>query len=178
MYKHLSREQRYQIHSLMRANHTLTQIARLLGRHRSTISREIRRGHGGRGYRAEQACDKAKQRSQGSRNAKRIQVWVWPEVAFYLGLDWSPEQIANTLPISHETVYQRVYADKVQGGQLHRGLRSQKPRRKRHLCGRDRRGQIRDRTPSVNAPLTFRGANRWGIGRGTLSLVRGTVKRW
>jgi IS30 family transposase len=152
MYKHLSREERYQIYSLMKAKHTPAQIARLLGRHRSTISREIERGHGQRGYRAEQACNKAQERSQGSRNAKRVQTWVWPEVAFYLGVEWSPEQIANKLPISHETVYQYVYADKAKGGKLHQSLRSQKPRRKRHLCGRDRRGQIPDRRPIGERP--------------------------
>ena len=116
MYKHLSREERYQIYSLIKARHTLTEIARLLGRHRSTISREINRGRGGRGYRAEQACNKAHERSQGSRNARRVQPWVWPEVACYLGIEWSPEQIADKLPISHETVYQHVYADKASGG--------------------------------------------------------------
>ena len=53
---------------------------------------------------AEQACNKAQERAQGSRNAKRVQSWVWSEVAFYLGVEWSPEQIAGKLPISHETV--------------------------------------------------------------------------
>ena len=45
-----------------KAQHTLTEVARLLGRHRSTISREIERDRGGRGYRAEQACRKAQPR--------------------------------------------------------------------------------------------------------------------
>jgi IS30 family transposase len=152
MYKHLSREERYQIYSLMKANHTLTEIAQLLGRHRSTISREVSRGRGQRGYRAEQACGKAQERSLGSRNAKRIEPWVWPEVAFYLGVEWSPEQIADKLPVSHESVYLHVYADKARGGKLHKGLRSQKPRRKRYLCGRDRRGQIPNRRPISERP--------------------------
>ena len=46
MYKHLSRIERYQIHSLLKANQTISEIARLLGRHRSTISRELDRGRG------------------------------------------------------------------------------------------------------------------------------------
>ena len=162
MYKHLSREERYQIYSLMKANHTLTEIAQLLGRHRSTISREVRRGRGQRGYRAEQACCKAQERSLGSRNAKRIEPWVWPQVAFYLGVEWSPEQIANKLPVSHESVYLHVYADKAKGGKLHKGLRSQKPRRKRYLCGRDRRGQIPNRRPISERPAHIENRSQVG----------------
>lgn len=97
MYKHLSREERYQIHSLLKAKQTISEIARLLGRHRSTISRELSRGRGQRGYRAEQACRKASERAQRSRNARRVDARVWADVAFYLGVQWSPEQIASRL---------------------------------------------------------------------------------
>lgn len=152
MYKHLSREERYQIHSLLRARHSLSEIARLLGRHRSTISRELSRGRGQRGYRAEQACRKAAERAQRSRNARRLEAAVFSDVALYLGLQWSPEQIADKLAISHESVYQHVYADKAAGGHLHQNLRSQKPRRKRYLQGRDRRGQIPNRRPISQRP--------------------------
>lgn len=162
MYKHLSREERYQIYSLMKANHTLSQIAQLLGRHCSTISREVKRGSGQRGYRAEQACVKAQERSLGSRNAKRIEPWVWPEVAFCLSVDWSPEQIASKLPVSHESVYLHVYADKAKGGKLHKRLRSQKPRRKRYLCGRDRRGQIPNRRPIAERPAHIENRSQVG----------------
>jgi len=162
MYKHLSREERYQIYSLVKAKQTISGIARLLGRHPSTISRELNRGRGQRGYRAEQACNKAKKRSLGSRNAKRVPPSVWPLVALYLTVEWSPEQIADKLPISHETVYQHVYADKAAGGKLHQGLRSQKPRRKRHLCGRDRRGQIAHRRPITERPAHIQGRKQVG----------------
>jgi IS30 family transposase len=67
MYKHLSRIERYQIHSLLKAKQTISEIARSLGRSRSTISRELSRelsrGRGQRGYRAEQACAKASERA-------------------------------------------------------------------------------------------------------------------
>lgn len=152
MYKHLSREERYQIHSLLKAKQTISDIARLLGRHPSTISRELSRGRGQRGYRAEQACRKASERAQNSRNARRVDARVWADVAFYLGVQWSPEQIASKLQVSHESVYQHVYANKAAGGDLHKNLRSQKPRRKRHLCGRDRRGQIPNRRPISQRP--------------------------
>lgn len=58
MYKHLNREERYQIRSLLKAKQTITEIARSLGKSHSTISRELSRGHGQLGYRAEQACAK------------------------------------------------------------------------------------------------------------------------
>jgi IS30 family transposase len=101
MYKHLSREERYQIHSLLKAKQTITKIARLLGRSRSTITRrELNRGRGQRGCRAEQACAKASERAQRSRNARRVDSKVWPDVDFYLGIQWSPEQIAGKVAVS------------------------------------------------------------------------------
>lgn len=142
MYKHLSLEERHQIFSLLKAKQTISEIARLLGRNRSTISRELIRGRGLRGYRAEQACAKASDRALCSRNARRVDPKVWADVTFYLGIQWSPEQIAGKVAVSHECLYLHVYADKASGGDLHKNLRSQKPRRKRYLCGRDRRGQI------------------------------------
>ena len=54
-YTQLTQDQRYQIHILMKASHTQTEIAELIGVHKSTISREIRRNFGQRGYRPQQA---------------------------------------------------------------------------------------------------------------------------
>ena len=162
MYKHLSRIERYQIHSLLKANQTISEIARLLGRHRSTISRELDRGRGKRGYRAEQACSKASERAQRSRNASRVDPTIWSDVTLFLGLQWSPEQIAAKVQVSHESVYLHVYANKAAGGDLHTHLRSQKPRRKRHLCGRDRRGQIPNRRPISERPSHIEGRKQVG----------------
>ena len=152
MYKHLSREERYQIHSLLKAKQTITAIAQSLGRSRSTNSRELSRGRGRRGYSAEQACAKASERAQRSRNARHLDFNVWSDVDFYVGIQWSPEQIAGKVAVSHESVYLHVNANKAAGGDLHKKLHSQKPRRKRHLCGRDRRGQIPNRRPISERP--------------------------
>jgi transposase, IS30 family len=73
-------------------------------------------------------------------------------VSFCLGLQWCPEWIAHKVGVSHEYVYLHVYADKAAGGNLHKNLRSQKLRRKRHLCWRDRRGQIPNRRPVSDRP--------------------------
>jgi IS30 family transposase len=50
-YTQLTQEERYQIAALMKAGHTQSEIARLIGRHKSTISRELARNTGQRGYR-------------------------------------------------------------------------------------------------------------------------------
>jgi IS30 family transposase len=146
MYRHLSRIERYQIHSLLKANQTISEIARLLCGHRSTISRELYSWRGQRSYRAKQACFKASDRAQRSRNANRVIPKVCSDVELFLWLQWSPEQIAAKGEVSHESVYLHVYANRAAGGDLHTHLRSQKPRRKRHLCGRDRHGQIPNRS--------------------------------
>ena len=152
-YKHLSQAERYQIHALMKAGHDQSQIAKLLDRHKSTISRELSRNTGSRGYRPKQACEMSADRAQHSRNAPTVEPWVREAACALLCIQWSPEQIASQLPISHETVYQHVYADKAQGGTLWKNLRCQKQKRKRYAGGRDRRGQIPNRRPLSERPL-------------------------
>ena len=152
-YKHLSQVERYQIYALMKAGHDQTQIARLLDRHKSTISREISRNRGLKGYRPKQACAIATKRSEKCRNAATVPPWVAEQAACLLKLQWSPEQIAGRLPVSHETLYRHVYSDKARGGTLWKNLRCQKQKRKRYAGGRDRRGQIPHRRPLSDRPV-------------------------
>ena len=146
----------------MKAQHTITQIAELLGRHKSTISRELRRNAGFRGYRPKQACELALKRSESSRNASTIAPSVKEQVNALLQLQWSPEQIAGKLAVSHETLYQHVYADKSQGGKLWKNLRCHKQKRKRYAGGRDRRGQIPNRRPLSERPVHIEGRKQVG----------------
>ena len=161
-YKHLSQIERYQIASLMKAQHSITQIASLIGRHKSTISRELRRNAGSRGYRPKQASELAIERSEQSRNACTVAPWVKQQASALLRLQWSPEQVASRLPVSHETLYQHVYADKTQGGTLWKNLRCQKQKRKRYASGRDRRGQIPNRRPLSERPAHVEGRKQVG----------------
>lgn len=141
-YKHLSQNERYQIHALLRAGHTQSKIASILGRHKSTVSRELKLGTGLCNYRPKQACALASKRAHNSRNATQIAPWVMNLASHMLNLQWSPVQIAGKLPISHETLYLRIYADQAHKGQLYKNLRCQKKRRKRYGKGYERRGQI------------------------------------
>jgi IS30 family transposase len=161
-YKHLNQAERYQIHALMKAGHDQSQIAKLLDRHKSTISRELSRNTGSRGYRPKQACEMSADRAQNSRNANTVEPWVKDEVNAFLRVQWSPEQIASQLPISHETVYQYLYDDKAQGGTLWKHLRCQKQKRERYAGGRDRRGKIPNRRPLSERPLHIEARSQVG----------------
>jgi len=151
-YKHLSQNERYQIFCLMKEGLNWTEIAKNLGRSTSTISREIVRNKGGRGYRPKQADRLAQERSVGSRNARRIEPDVLKAAFDRIAEQLSPEQVAAELPISHETLYQHIYADKAAGGALWRNLRCQKKRKKRYASGVERRGQIVGRRPIHERP--------------------------
>ena len=89
-YHHLSQEERYQIPALLKAGLTQAQISVNLGRHKSTISREISRNSGLRGYRPRQACLLAQNRAVNSRNARQITYADWLCVEGYLRDQWSP----------------------------------------------------------------------------------------
>ena len=151
-YHHLSREERYQISALLKEGLSQSDIAINLGRHKTTISREIARNSGLRGYRPKQANFLAQQRSTNSRNARQMDPSDWLLVERYLQSQWSPEQISAKVPISHETIYRHIYTDKSFGGTLYSHLRCQKKRRKRYAGGRDRRGQIIGRRAISDRP--------------------------
>ena len=160
-YKHLSQIERSQIHSLMKAQHTITQIAELLGRHKSTVSRELRRNAGFLGNCPKQVCELALKRSESSRNASTI-AWVKEQAKALLQLQWSPEQIAGQLPVSHETLYQHVYAQQKHGGDLRKNLHCQKQKKKRYASGRNRRRKISNRRSLSGRAARI--ANRMQIG--------------
>jgi len=75
-YKHLSQVKRYQIYALMKAGHDQTQIALLLDRHKPTISVELSRNLGLKGYRPNQACELTANRSEQIRNAATAPTWM------------------------------------------------------------------------------------------------------
>jgi IS30 family transposase len=75
-YTQLAQEERYQIYALMKAGHSQSEIAAVLGRSKSTISRELRRNCGLRGYRPKQAQRLAQERRQ-AKVKPRLNTAVW-----------------------------------------------------------------------------------------------------
>jgi IS30 family transposase len=188
-YTQLTQEQRYQIYVLKKTGHTQTEIAQCLGVHKSTISRELKRNRGQRGYRPKQAHQKAMQRRK-EKVRHRIREKDWALIEEKIQLDWSPEQISGWLKkeharlrVSHEWIYQHIYADKRAGGTLYKHLRCQKKRRKRY-GNHDRRGQIPHRTSIEERPAIVEQRQRLGdweadtiIGKGRHGAIVTLVQR-
>ena len=113
-YTQLTRDERYQIYALRKAGHSQKEIAEVLRRNPSTISRELGRNKGLKGYRPEQAHRLAQNRKK-ERDRTRIPESTWARVEQLLREDWSPEQISGWLTreegvsVSHERIYQHVY---------------------------------------------------------------------
>ena len=115
-------------------------MAQLLGPAQpSTISRELRRNRGQRGYRPRQAYQKALDRRQQKAKATKMTPPVIERIEQDLRQDWRPEQIAGRLEateglrLSPECIYQHIRVDRQAGGTLYQHLRhSQKKRKKRY----------------------------------------------
>jgi len=165
-YTQLTQEQRYQIYVLMKANHTQTEIAQLIGVHKSTISRELRRNTGLKGYRPKQAHQRCLQR-RTQKSVPRITLKTWRMVSHLIRQEWSPEQIRDWLRInspynvSIEWIYQFVLTDKNAGGTLYRHLRCQKRRKKRYGVY-SRRGQIPNQISIEQRPDIVEQRSRYG----------------
>ena len=132
-YTQLTLPQRYEISVLHKVGQGPTQISRIVGVHRTTISRELKRNRSPNGY----FPQAAHQRTQ-KRRTDRSRPLKWTGrcrriVEGKLRHEWSPEQIAGWLgrnepfSISHERIYQHIRRDRDRGGRLHTHLRQQQP---------------------------------------------------
>jgi IS30 family transposase len=141
-----------------------SEIARALGRHRSTIGREIRRCGGlrreYRPLRAERVARRLARRAKATKLSRSPRLVA----AVERGLErcWSPQQISARLKvdhpddaemrISHETIYQSLYVRA--RGELRRQLATnlRTGRTNRRSRGRQDRGQIADMVPIAERP--------------------------
>jgi IS30 family transposase len=165
IYTQLTQEQRYQIYVLLKAGLNQTGIAHFIKVHKSTVSRELRRNRGLKGYRPKQAHQFALNRRKKARY--RIEASTWILIEALIRQDWSPEQVSDWLrenyglQISHEWIYQYILTDKHAGGDLHRHLRCQKKRRKRY-GSYDRRGKLKNRVSIDERPAIVDTRQRLG----------------
>ena len=146
-FKHLSLEERHYIEVERKGGASMNKIAKKLGRSQGSISREISRNTGKRGYRHKQAHELTQRRHQSKTKAIKLSNEIKELINGYLQDKWSPEQIAGRLKkdgiidLHHETIYQYILKDKKAGGELHTHLRHQnKTYRKRYGNARSRSG--------------------------------------
>lgn len=146
------------------------EIAEELGRHRSTIYREVKRNctpYDG-AYRPSMAVEMTNGRRSRSRRNARYGPADYVVIEQRLREEWSPEQIVGRhrregRPVmSHETIYLYIWAERARGGSLWRCLRgAQKQRRKRY--GRnDSRGRLAGKTMIGERPSVVERRSRFG----------------
>lgn len=173
-YTQLSERQRYQISHMLRMGSLQQEIAKEIGVHKSTISREVRRNRSRSGYEFERAHQKAKSRRHGCQASISPEIWLL--VGSRLEQEWSPEQISawlaleKQIKISHEWIYQYILRDKKHGGKMYQHLRCQKKRRKRY-GSYDRRGSIPNRRSIEERPESV--SERLEIGDWELDTIIG-----
>ena len=178
-YNQLTENERYQIYSLKKAGHSQVEIAKLLERHPSTISRELRRNKGLRGYRPGQAQKLSDVRRHGAHKARKVTDEVRVQIETLLRQELSPQQAADYLKrrtgisLHHETIYQLIYTDKANGGDLYMHLRvASKPYRKRYGSN-DQRGKIKNRVSIDERPEVVDLGNRIGDWEGDTVIGKG-----
>lgn len=157
-YNQLTYEQRCQIYALKKSGFSQRQIAKNVEVNQSTISRELARNSGGKGYRYKQAQDKAERRRREAIKPTKMLLSTIELIEAKLRLQWSPEQISGwlleteELLISHETIYKHIWADKQLGGDLYKHLRRQGKKYEKRRNGKSTRGQIKDRVSIDERP--------------------------
>ena len=152
MYNQLTEPERYTLGVLKRQGMSGRSIARLLDRHPSTISREIRRNSclaTDGAYRPSKAQERTNGRRRQSRRFRHHDPSVYKAIERLLcDEQWSPEQIAcwleqnNVARISHMTLYRYVREDQRLGGVLYSSLRQGRKRRRKRTFGPEKRGRL------------------------------------
>ena len=169
-YHHVTLDIRSQIYALKSIGTPLHKIASIVGRHVSTISREISRNTGQRGYRYKQADAKAiERRAQASRTPTKLTSTLIVIIEEkLLEEEWSPDQISGRLKeegianISHESIYQHIWKDKRTGGTLYQHLRHHGKKYNKRSSGKAGRGCIPNRVDIDERPPVVEDKTRIG----------------
>ena len=169
-YHHLTRDQRCQIYALNKRGVTQTGIAVDIGVSQGTISRELARNKGFRGYRFLQAHRFAVQRGLARKGVVRVMTPCLIVRAETLLCDnqWSPEQISGALnredgtKVSYESLYRHIWSDKRTGGTLYLNLRQRGKKRNKRGAATAGRGLIPGRIDIAQRPAIVDAKSRLG----------------
>jgi IS30 family transposase len=182
-YHQLTQEERYRISAHRMAGANQAEIARLLQRSPSTISRELRRNattHDLR-YRPTKAHRYAEARRRRCRRRSQFSRQVHRRVDAALKLRWSPEQIVGhyravglAVP-SHETIYRRLRLDKRCGGSLYRYTRIMSKVGRKRYRSRPARGVLLGKPHISERPAAVDQRQQLGHWEGDTVMGRGAT---
>ena len=183
-YRQITPEERYTLARLRTQVPALTGAAmgRIMGRHRSTISRELRRNSArlDGAYRHSKAQERTNGRRRRSRRNSHFDASDWKRIEGLLAEYLSPEQISGRLRrdgvlfISHETIYKHVWQDKRRGGLLYLNLR-QPVKRRKHYGTYEKRGRLSGKRHISDRPAAV--DRRRQIGHWEMDTVIGAVSK-
>ena len=167
---HLTDEQRYTIEVSKAQNKTNSEIAILIGKHKSTIGRELNRNSDRRNglYRYSLASKKSDERKKNKRKAQKLTPEMLEMIISYLEKGFSPEQISgyckknNIECVCYETIYQYIWADKSRNGKLHTFLRRNGRKYRKRGSSKDSRGSIKNRVSIDTRPEIVKQRSRFG----------------
>ena len=167
---HLTLEQRYKIEAYINAGSSISEIAELVDKDKSVISREIKRNSDQRSgvYKAVLADKKALNRHNVKPKKRTLTTEVEANILFYLKKDYSPEQIVGRAKIdkramvSTERIYQYIWENKRRGGLLYKHLRTKGKKYKKRGHLKDKRGLIIGRVDISERPSIVEKKSRLG----------------
>lgn len=170
--KHITESQRYEISAYLKTGKTKIEIATLIGVHRSSVTRELKRNRDKRSgsYNPDLAQRKLELRMKNRTHSIRF-TDIQKELVDVLILDhdYSPDQICKRmrlkgLPIvSHETIYQYIWEDKKKGGKgLYTHLRRKGRKYHKRGLNKSSRGIIKDRVDISLRPSVVDEKKRFG----------------
>lgn len=153
-YKQITNDEREIISWLYKERKSLEYIGRVIGKHKSSVIQEIKRNSSPGGYSIYNALSAQRRRDERRNNSNRRKT-ITTEMQEHIDeklkdKQWSPEQIVGRCKqerkkmVSYETIYQYIYEDKRNGGDLYENLRrGHRKRRRRNTY--NNRGIIKDR---------------------------------
>jgi len=172
-YQHFTSDERDVLQVMKDKEFEAKIIARILGKHVSSVYRELSRNANSIFYLSHNADNASKQRRKGSRAwPKRGNRALMKDIEDRIREDHSPEQIAGRLKIenpdepgmqvSYETIYQHIYAKMQAGSDLKQHLRQGHKKRRNRRSGKDKRGIIRNRRFIDERPAIVEDKSRIG----------------
>jgi IS30 family transposase len=167
---HITQEQRYTISQMLNQGYSKTSISKVLCKDKSVIGREIKRNSDLRS--GEYRCDLAQRKYHQRQSYKSVPRTFSKDMQLYveslIQQDYSPEQIVGISKkehkacVSHERIYQHIWKDKKQKGELHLHLRHKGRQYRKRGSAKDLRGIIKDRVGIENRPKIVDKRSRFG----------------